>query len=265
MAAAQTGGTGGSTPEGWLTLDRLLPASVSEVSAVDSYAWPDRPWLRANMVASIDGAATLDGRVGTLTGPADQRLLLLLRATADALVVGAGTLRTEGYGPLTVDPALAALRVASGQSEAPRLVVVTRSLAVDLDGAAFTEALEPPLLFAPTAAPAERVAAARAVAEVVQLGDAEVDLAGMVAHLNARGYHRVLSEGGPSLLGRLADEGLLDELCLAVAPVLAGGGASGVTAGRSLRGPRAMILEQVTERDGYLFLRYTNPDSTAAT
>lgn len=119
---------------GWLTLDVLHPEPTASVEAVDAYAWPRVPWLRANMVASVDGAATLDGRVGTLTGPADQHLLLLLRAMADVLVVGAGTLRAEGYGALTVDPALAPLRRLEGMRPAPRLVVPTRSLDLDPSG-----------------------------------------------------------------------------------------------------------------------------------
>ncbi|HSJ20547.1 MAG TPA: dihydrofolate reductase family protein, partial [Nocardioidaceae bacterium] len=128
-------------PTSWLTVNRLLPEPIGEVAAADAYAVPDVPrHVRVNMVSSIDGAATLDGRVRTLTGPADQRLLLLLRALADVLVVGAGTVRAEGYGPLRVDPALAPLRQAAEQSAAPRLVVPTRSLDLDLGGAAFTEA-----------------------------------------------------------------------------------------------------------------------------
>jgi riboflavin biosynthesis pyrimidine reductase len=245
-------------PSSWLTVNRLLPEPAGEVEAADAYAVPDDPrHVRVNMVSSVDGAATLEGRVGTLTGPADQRLLLLLRALADVLVVGAGTVRAEGYGPLSVDPALAPLRQAAGQSVAPRLVVPSRSLDVDLDGAAFTEAIEPPLVVTTRQAPSERVRAAQEVAEVVVLGDEKVDLASMLDLLTERGARRILSEGGPSVLAGLLAADLVDELCLAVAPVVTCGGESRITSGPLLPAPLPLHLAQVAEGEEFLFLRYT--------
>ena len=79
-----------------LTLNQLSPGTPDEVEAVAAYAYPEGRWLRANMVSSVDGAAVLEGRVASLSGPADHALLLLLRSLADVLVVGAGTLRAEG-------------------------------------------------------------------------------------------------------------------------------------------------------------------------
>jgi len=241
-----------------LTLNRLRPGRSAEVDAASAYAYPDEPgrWLRVNMVSSVDGAATLDGRVGTLTGPADQRLLALLRALADVLIVGAGTIRAEGYGPLTVGEDLAPLREQPRQGAAPRLVVPTRSLDLDLDGAAFTEALEPPLVVTTRRASAERVRAAESVAEVVVLGDDAVDLVTMVDLLAERGAHRMLCEGGPGLLAGLLAQDLVDELCLAVAPVMTCGAESRITAGPALAPPRHLGLSQVAEREEFLFLRY---------
>jgi riboflavin biosynthesis pyrimidine reductase len=249
-----------------LTLNRLRPGPCEEVDATSAYAYPDEPghFLRVNMVSSVDGAATLDGRVGTLTGPADQRLLLLLRALSDVLIVGAGTIRAEGYGPLTVGEDLAPLRAQSGLSAAPRLVVPTRSLDLDLDGAAFSEALEPPLVVTTRQAPVERVRAAESVAEVLVLGDDAVDLVSMVDLLAERGAHRMLCEGGPGLLAGLIAQDLVDELCLAVAPVVTCGTESRITAGPALTAPRHLSLAHVAERDDFLFLRYTRPDLAAA-
>jgi riboflavin biosynthesis pyrimidine reductase len=242
----------------WLTLNRVLPEPTGEVEAADAYAVPDdRRHVRVNMVSSVDGAATLGGRVGALTGPADQRLLLLLRALADVLVVGAGTVRAEGYGPLTVDPALAPMRAASGQSAAPRLVVPTRSLDLDLDGAAFTDAVEPPLVATTRRAPRDRVRAAERVAEVVVLGDERVDLRAMLDLLSERGARRILSEGGPAVLAGLLAEDLVDELCLAVAPVVTCGAETRITSGPPLPSPLPLHLGQVAEGEEYLFLRYT--------
>jgi riboflavin biosynthesis pyrimidine reductase len=242
----------------WLTVHRHLPEPAGEVDAADAYAVPDdRRHVRVNMVSSVDGAATLDGRVGTLTGPADQRLLLLLRALADVLVVGAGTVRAEGYGPLDVDPALAPLRRAAGRSAAPRLVVPTRSLDLDLDSAAFVEAIEPPLVVTTRRAPSARVRAAEEVAEVVVLGEDTVDLAAMLDLLAERGAQSILSEGGPSVLAGLLAADLVDELCLAVAPVATCGGESRITHGPLLPAPLTLHLAQVAEREEFLFLRYT--------
>lgn len=241
-----------------LTLQRLLPVPGGEVSAVEAYQHPagPTPHVRVNMVSSADGAATLEGRVGALTGPADQRLLLLLRALADVLVVGAGTVRAEGYGSLAVPPELASLRAEAHQRPAPRLVIPSRSLDLDLDGPAFRHAVEPPLLFTCSRAAADRVRRARAVAEVVLVGEDSVDLTAMVAHLADGGASRILCEGGPGVLaGMLADD-LVDELCLAIAPVLACGPGSRITAGPRLDPPQRLRLAHVAERDDYLFLRY---------
>jgi len=242
-----------------LTLSRLHPGPHELVDAAIAYGYPPATarYLRANMVSSVDGAATLDGRVGSLTGPADQELLVLLRALADVLVVGAGTIRAEGYGPLTVRPDLAELRARSGQSPAPRLVVPTRSLDLDLGSPAFTEAVEPPLVVTTRQAGSARRRAAEAVAEVVVLGDESVDLAAMVGQLTDSGARRILCEGGPGLLAGLFAEDLVDELCLAVAPVVVGGSGSRVTAGPALPAPLRLKLAHVAESEEFLFLRYT--------
>jgi riboflavin biosynthesis pyrimidine reductase len=151
------------------------------------------------------------------------------------------------------------LREQAAQAPAPRLVVPTRSLAVDLDSTAFTEALEPPLVVTTEQASADRVRAAEQVAEVVVLGEAEVDLVAMMGLLTDRGATRVLCEGGPSLLAALFADDLVDELCLALAPVVAAGSESRITAGLSLPSPLTLALAQVAERDDFLFLRYRRP------
>lgn len=242
-----------------MELLRLRPGPCELVDAAAAYAYPDtaEQHLRVNMVSSVDGAATLDGRVGTLTGPADQQLLSLLRALADVLVVGAGTLRAEGYGPLTVPKHLLPLRLEAGQSPAPRLVVPTRSLDLDLASSAFTEATEPPLVLTTQRATGERVRAAEKVAEVAVLGEDAVDLRAMRSLLHERGAARVLCEGGPGLLADLFANDLVDELCLALAPVAVAGTASRITAGPALPAPLPLHLAAVAEADEFLFLRYT--------
>jgi len=162
---------------------------------------------------------------------------LLLRALADVLIVGAGHDPGGGVRPADGGADLAPLREQAGRSPAPRLVVPTRSLDLDLDGAAFTEAVEPPLVVTTRRAPAERVRATESVAEVVVLGDDVVDLTAMVDLLAERGARRMLCEGGPALLAGLLAEDLVDELCLAVAPVVTCGAESRITAGPALAAP----------------------------
>ena len=111
-----------------------------------------------------------------LTGPADQRLLVLLRSLCDVLLVGAGTVRAEGYGPVDALPALADVRRAAGQQAAPRLAVLTRNIELDLASAAFTEAKARPIVVTTEAADPARVREAEQVADVLVAGERTVDL-----------------------------------------------------------------------------------------
>ncbi|CAM3379019.1 pyrimidine reductase family protein [Nocardioides dubius] len=239
-----------------LTLRRLLPES-DEIEALEAYALPAKPHLRANMVSSVDGAATMGGRVGTLTGPADQVLLRVLRSLADVLLVGAGTVRGEGYGPVRCAPQAVPVRAAAGQLPAARLAVVTRQMDLDLTSSAFTEAPVRPIVITSGSAPQEKVDAAAEVADVIVTGDEEIDLADAVAQLHALGLPRILSEGGPRLLADLFAGDLVDELCWAVSPLVLGGGSeSRITNGATLDEPTRLRLGSVYESDDYLFLRY---------
>jgi len=238
---------------------RMHPSPFDDVDTLDAYALPDtegRPFLRVNMVSSLDGAAAVAGRVGSLSGLADQTLLHELRTMCDVLLVGAGTIRAEGYGPLRLGEDELQLRRERGQSEAPRLAVLSRHLNLDLGGPAFTGATARPLVLTTEAAPEERRREAERVAEVVVAGRDSVDLAGGLDQLAERGLPHVLSEGGPHVLAGLFAANLVDELCLALAPLVIGGHELRITAGDLLGTPTAMELAEVLERDGYLFLRY---------
>ncbi len=237
---------------------RLLPTPSEQVDTLDAYALPDdgRARLRVNMVSSVDGAAAVEGRVGILSGPADGLLLNELRSLCDVLLVGAGTIRAEGYGPLVLTDTEQERRVAGGQSALPRLAVLTRSLDLDLSAPVFTEATARPLLITTDRASAARREQASAVADLVVAGRDDVDLAVALAGLAARGLPRILSEGGPHVLAALFAADLVDELCLAVSPLVTAGGELRITAGPALEPPRPLHLVQVLEQDGFLFLRY---------
>jgi riboflavin biosynthesis pyrimidine reductase len=229
-----------------------------------AYAYPDIPtggWLRANMVSSLDGAAHHDGRSQPLSGAADMRIFGVLRALADAVVVGAETVRQERYRPARPRAAFAARRAAAGQPPAPAIVVVSASLELDFGMPLFTEPVTPTVLLTGSMARADRRAAAEAAGvRVVVAGETSaVDPARIKPELARLGYTRLLTEGGPRLLGQLIAAGTLDEMCLALAPRLVVGQARRVTSGPQLPVPRELRLESVLEDAGFLFTRYRRP------
>jgi riboflavin biosynthesis pyrimidine reductase len=225
---------------------------LSDAELIRLYSPEPAPWLRVNFAASLDGAVTLDGFSAGLSGPQDKRVFAILRMQCDALVVGAGTVRNEGYGALRPPPERREWRRANGFAEYPTLVVVSRSLALDPEQAAFANAPVRPIVLTPAAVTDRRIAA---VADVVPYaGD---DLADGVAKLRERGFSRILSEGGPHILGALTAADLVDELCLTVSPLLAGPGAGRITAGLPTPQPRELELRHVLSGDGQLLLRYT--------
>jgi riboflavin biosynthesis pyrimidine reductase len=233
-----------------------------------AYAWPGdperAPWLRANMVATVDGAARApDGLSARISSDADRQVFGRLRALADVVLVGAGTVRSEGYRPARVRSHLAVRRAAANQTPVPAIAVVSRSLHLDLAAPLFTEAQVRTIVI--TSASSDRAARARtaAVADVIVAVGDDVDLPAAVADLRDRGLARVHAEGGPSLLGDLAANRLLDELLLTVTPALAGGGYADrrpidrILAGAVLDGaPRPLRLHHLLEDDGSLFLSY---------
>jgi riboflavin biosynthesis pyrimidine reductase len=243
-----------------LMLNRLRPGPLGEVEAAQVYSYPtgDGRYLRVNMVSSVDGAAVLAGRVGALTGPADQRLLLELRSLCDVLLVGAGTVRAEGYGPIRPVAELVDRRRDEGQLAAPRLAVVSRGIDVDLGSTAFTQAVERPILVTTELADPERVTRARQVADVLVAGERTVDMGLATELLLEQGLRRMLSEGGPHLLAELYAADLVDELCLALSPLVACGEGARLTAGAALPQPHRVHLASVLEGEEFLFLRYTS-------
>jgi riboflavin biosynthesis pyrimidine reductase len=246
-AASGTPASGDQSP--------LSPPALDDFALAELYAYPRARWLRANMVSSADGAAFLESRTAGLSSPADMRLFGLLRALADVVLVGAGTVRAEHYKPARRRAALASLR--AGRTATPPIALVSRSLELDLGTPLFTDA--PPdartIVITCTASPAGRRAAVARVADLIVAGDLVVDIGEAIAALRDRGLDRVLCEGGPHLLSELAAAGLLDELCLTISPLLAGPGPFRITAGCPFP-VRPMTLAHVVEADGFLFCRY---------
>ncbi len=195
------------------------------------------------------------GRSGGLGDASDRAAMQVLRTLADVVVVGAGTVRVEGYGGLRVDEADAAWRRSRGLPEQPRVAVVSSRLGLDPGHPFFARATERPIVVTHAAAPADRREALAEVADVLVCGDTAVDPAAMLDALAAAGLPQVLCEGGPHLFGSLIEADLVDELCLSLSPLLVAG-----DAGRIVRGApeveRRMRLVHAIPAGDLLLLRY---------
>lgn len=233
--------------------------AVAALAGLYAYPAGPQPWLRANMVASVDGAGWLDGRTSGLSGAADRLVFSVLRSLADVIVVGSGTARDEKYRPVRETEVWAALR--AGRPPTPPIAVVTSGSGLDPDGPLLAEpAGARTIVLTTAAAPAGWRAAVAARADVIVAGRDRVTPVAAVEALAGHGYLRILTEGGPSLLSQIAAAGLLHELCLTYSPVLEGGQAGRiVTPAGGPAGDMRLRLVHVLEDDGYLLCRYLRP------
>jgi riboflavin biosynthesis pyrimidine reductase len=206
------------------------------------------------MVASADGAVTLDGRSGGLSGPADKMVFTVLRSLADLILVGAGTARAEHYRPVQRDEIWLQLRPEN--SPLPPLAVVTGTL--DFAGCERLLTVPPgpsqTIVITTAAAPADRKAALAPYTRLIETGDKQVDMRVAVDALRRLGYSSILTEGGPTLIGELIAAGLMDELCLTTSPLLAAGQAGRIVSGSPLS-HRLSLAHALVDGD-FLLCRY---------
>lgn len=237
-------------------------SEVDEAGLAALYAYPTglaRPLVRGNMISSLDGAATTASTSGGLGGAGDRQLFSLQRELADVIVVGAGTARAENYRGARMSVAQRRRRQARGQDEVPTIALVTRSGLLDHDMPVLADSEVPPLVM--TCAASAGIARGRvgSAAEVIECSGsdaAKVELPVLLEQLGGRGFVRVLTEGGPSLLGAFVAQDLLDELCLTSAPLLVGGSALRITSGTADVLNRMRRAHVLTDDDGYLYTRY---------
>ncbi|CAA0132223.1 Uncharacterised protein [Mycolicibacterium vanbaalenii] len=224
-------------------------------SAVEDHGYRPAPdGVRANMIFSADGAAGFHDRAGPLSCTADQQLLVALRAYADVVLVGAGTARAERYGPVRLSPAHRAQRAALGLSEQPPPIAVV-SQSGKLPDTMFGST--PPILITSARSARDNPEVHATPCEVLSCGEDAVDIAGALSRLRDRGLARVLCEGGPTLLDELVSADLVDELCVTLAPKLAGSQPIGRGIASTLPAPVGLGLHHVlVSEDDYLFLRY---------
>lgn len=240
-------------------INRLFPDQVKGVSLQDALAFPRGVghWVRAVFVASVDGAATIAGHAGGLGNDIDKQLFALNRALADVILVGAGTARTEVYGPAEEDPQWRHLR--ENLSPTAPMAVVSHSLDLDFSAPLFTEAPNSAktILITCADAPAQGRAKAAEVAEVIVAGDSSVDLSAAIVELRNRGFARIVCEGGPQLFTDLLEVGGIDELCLTRSPTLVAGTETTILRGGHFDPPLELELESLFGTDdGFLYLFY---------
>ncbi len=201
------------------------------------YAAPDQPWLRVNMVATVDGAATgEDGTSRSINNGADKEVFDLLRDLSDALVVGAGTVRIEGYAvgrkPLVIVSRSGLVPPTQRSADRGRVLMATVSTAPYLEEGRQVLGND----------------------HVMVLGSHRVDLARMKDELVLRGFRHLLSEGGPHLLRDLLDQGVADELDSTIIPRVVGGGHRRITDGPPVDIP--LRLNTLVEQDDTLLARW---------
>lgn len=223
------------------TLRRLLPGPPADIRIADAYREPDRtpppgrPWVMITMVASVDGSTTVDGTSGSLGNDLDAAVLSATRAAADVIVVGAGTVRAERYGPPKT----------TGQ----RIGVVTSTGSLDTSGPLFSSGAG--FLIMPESGPHLDV-------PTLRVGRELVDAAAMLSRLHelVGPVGVVQVEGGPTLNGWLVDAGCVDEINLTIAPRLAGGSGRRVVVGAST-GADLDLAHMLVDEEGFVFSRWT--------
>ncbi|HUB74346.1 MAG TPA: dihydrofolate reductase family protein [Solirubrobacteraceae bacterium] len=222
-----------------------------------------RPYARLNMVCTLDGRASVEGRSGPLSDRADRQLFHALRSAVDAVLVGAGTVRSERYGRIIADERRRRLRRQRGLDAEPLACVVSGRMALDPQLPLLREPQARVVIL--TASAASLPATAAQVQYVRAARNGQLDLAAALRELRERfAVESLLCEGGPHLARQLLAAGLLDELLLSLAPVLVGGEPAGgealrILAGTELEPPLRARLLDVLRSGSQLFLRYALP------
>jgi 5-amino-6-(5-phosphoribosylamino)uracil reductase len=211
-----------------------------------------RPWVIVNFISSADGGTALGGKSSGLGDDDDKALFQAMRAVADVILVGSGTVEAEDYRPVTLDDERRERRVAAGLTEVPVLAIVSGRLGFDPEARVFSDPEHRPMVITgPDAEPA-KLALIGDSADVVFLD--EVTPAAVLDRLAAARV--ILCEGGPTLVGQFVTEHLVDELNLTIAPTMIGGRSARIAHGAPAEPPLDMRLDRALFGDRSLFLRY---------
>lgn len=233
-------------------LDTGEPVDVLPMLFSESRVSSDGPWVMLNMVVSVDGATAVDGGASGLNDADDRALFLALRAVADVVMMGAQTVRSENLGPVRMNEEKMRHREKAGMKGEPTLVILTRSLNIEPEHRVFSDQTRRPTILTGLDADPEKVAVLGEVADIRQIES--LDGNGIVSALDSASV--ILCEGGPTLNSHLAAAGVVDEIDLTLAPLLAMGESKRITSGVELDPPTRMRLDRALQGDLSLFLRY---------
>lgn len=217
-----------------------------------------RPWVMVNMISSVDGATTIEGKSSQLGDEDDAIVFSTIRSVPDVILVGAGTVGAEDYRPLTLDEERRTARAARGRSVVPVLAIVSGRLSLDAEARVFSDPDHKPMVITGADANPSKLALLGDAAEVVILAD--LDPASILSHLGAASV--VLLEGGPSLNAQFVEAGLVDEVNLTVSPKLVGGGSSRIAQGPGPGTVHKMRLDRAMMGERSLFLRYIRAEGS---
>jgi riboflavin-specific deaminase-like protein len=220
-----------------------------------SRARDDRPYVVANMIATVDGRAALEGRTQTMSTPVDRALFHSLREQVDAVMVGTGTIALERYGPLVRDEERRKRRKERGLEEVPLAVTASRSMELPVEAPLFQDAASRILALTNSS---REPPGCPATVEVLRIPGEEIDfVAGMEALRGGHGVRALLLEGGPTVLAAMLASGVVDELFLSLSPLVAGAGGEPSIVEGALPGPGRLRLISLFEDASYLYLRYS--------
>jgi riboflavin biosynthesis pyrimidine reductase len=259
-----------SDPDAATELTELAPSGgrfdTDDGRLAAFYSYPEdlgRCWVRANMISSLDGGATDDGKAAGLAGPGDRALFSRMRQEADVVLVGASTVRIENYSGAQMSLAQRQERQSRGQAEVPPIAIVTHGADFEHDAKIFTRTEVPPLIMTSREAVDDARGRFGSMVEVIDSSGTQtdrVDLAVVLKTFAERKLLRVLSEGGPGMISLLIERGLLDELCVTIAPILVGGQARRIATGEGEAHTRMRRSHLLTDDEGYLYTRYVKDD-----
>lgn len=232
---------------------------LDEVDREPRSAHGQRPWVLTNMISSADGATAVDGVSGALGGAGDRAMFRALRGVADIVLAGASTVRQERYRPAKSHDDIIERRRNRGQTDRPRIAVITASARLEETLPLFHDPDHRPIILTAGSAAVERLDRLRSVADVIVADGESVAPAWALARLHELGAGVVLCEGGPSLNGQFVAADLIDEWNLTIAPMTVAGDSPRAAVGPLPDGPPpGMALERVwVDDEDYLYCRWT--------
>lgn len=243
-------------------VQELFPNVTDSVDPVQRYRSDDRrsngrrPWIVLNMITSIDGATTTDDHSGGLGSQADKEIFFALRSLSDVILVGAGTIQTENYGPPQLSDEAKTWRRSQGMMELPRIAGVSGRLSIDPRQKVFSDKSRRPWIITTATSDPARRSELSAVADVMIAGSDKIDFEDAFDQLSNAGAEVILCEGGPTLNAALFEANLVDEICWTVAPTITGGDARRLVHGARSEFALNMELVRVLKDGDFMFMRY---------